>query len=558
MRTQSQLHSYGAVPKVQSSDDIVDANAKTAGGRDGESWFKSNDDMQSMQSSQDDGPRYEDLPFAILFLVQLILMLVFGINKGSWAIQGLDDATIDDDAVVKDVQTHISRAVFGLLLPCTVLAFFLAHVGTAVVIPLFPETAVKVCLAVSLMSTGIVAIVAIIANPVWYMWVSMLLMFGLVAFYVRRVWCMAPFAAANLTMGIKSIAENWGVYIISIFMMLVSFVWFVFWFYAANGIFFQDLATDASLPQGKGHSADAHKYNYDDGSQQGMQWGLFFLLLVSLYWTSTVLLNIVRVTTAGVVGTWCFVPEEAGGCCSSAVVSSFIRSVTYSLGSICFGSLLEAVISVVRVLAENAKNQAREDDDGCASILYCILECILSMLEDIIEYFNQWAYVLIGLYGYSYLESGRKVMELFRARGWTAIITNDLVGYVLSFTAMVIGLLTGLCGLIIEVITSNSNKSDGASFFFGDTGSSAAARWLAFGIGVFVGVFIASIMMNVIKGAVNTVIVCYADSPGKLEKNHPRLTYQMAKSWVSVFPDIGVHVPPPQPEQQIPYATVDL
>jgi len=551
MRTSSQLHSYGAVPQVQSSGDIVDANAKSAGGQDGESWVKSNDDMQS---SQDDGPRCQDVPFAILFLIQLAVMLAFGVTKGSWAVEGIEDATVDDDTVVHDVQTHASRAVFGLLLPCTVLAFFLAHVGTAVVIPMFPETAIKMCLASSLVSTGIVAIVAIIANPVWYMWLSMIFMFGLMAYYVRRVWCMAPFAAANLTMGIKSIAENWGMYIISIFTMLVSFVWFVFWFYTANGVFFHDMAADSSSSQGKGHGGSKNSDNYDD-AEQGMQWGLFFLLLVSLYWTSTVLLNVVRVTTAGVVGTWCFVPEEAGGCCSSAVVSSFFRSITYSFGSICFGSLLEAVITALRVLAENAKNRARQDDDECASILYCVLECILNVLGDIIEYFNQWAYVLVGIYGYSYLDSGRKVMELFRARGWTAIITNDLVGYVLSFTATVVGILTGLCGLIIESATSNS---DGTSFFFGNTGSAAAAKWMAFGIGVFVGIFIASIMMNVIKGAVNTVIVCYADSPAKLEENHPQLTHRMAKSWVAVFPDCGVRVPPPPPELQVPYATVDL
>lgn len=541
MRTNSKLHSYGAVPQVKSSGDIEEVNAVKSDG-DGDSWIKSSD-FQS--ATQGDYPRYQDVPFAVLFLIQLVVMLIFGITKGSWTIEGMDDTsrtTIDDDKVVQDVETHISRAVFGLLLPCTVVAFFLAHVGTAVVIPMFPETAVKSCLALSLVSTGIFAVLVIASNPAWYTCFPMLIMFGLLAFYVRRVWCMTPFAAANLTMGIKASAENSGIYIISIFMMLVSFAWFIFWFYAANGIFFQSIKIE---------SVDSE---YDE---EGMQWGLFFLLLVSLYWTSTVLLNVVRVTTAGVVGTWCFVPEEAGGCCSPAVIASFIRSITYSLGSICFGSLLEAFITALRVLAENAKNQAREDDDGCASILFCVLECILSMLEDIIEYFNQWSYVLVGLYGYSYLESGRRVMELFRARGFTAIITNDLVGYVLSFTAVLVGVLTGLCGLIIEV-SASSVSSDGLSFFFGDTGSAAAAKWVAFGIGCGVGIFIASIMMNVIKGAVNTVIVCYADSPAKLEGNHPQLTYQMAKSWVAVFPNCGVHIPPPQPDQQVPFASVDL
>lgn len=523
--TGAHLHSYGAVPKIQSSGD-PDGSAK-------DSWVRAN---QNDAGANDDSPRHQDVPFAILFLFQLIVMLIYGVHKGSSDMGDTDSENggtnsgtnaFDDDLIVKDVETHVARVVFGLLLPCTVMAFFLAHVGTAVIIPMFPEIAVKTCLAMSLVSTTVFAILVILSNPAWYTWISMFFIVGITAYYVRRVWCMTPFAAANLTMGIRSVAENWGLYLISIFMMMVSFAFFVFWFYAANGIFFQNISLDVDA---------------DDVDGGGISWGIFFLLLVSLYWTGTVLLNIVRVTTSGAVGTWCFVPEEASGCCSSAVISSFVRSMTYSFGSICFGSLLEALVTALRVLAENARDQSREDNDGCASILYCVLECILSLLEDIIEYFNQWAYVLIGIYGYGYLESGRRVMELFRARGWTAIITNDLVGYVLSFTSVVVGILTGLCAVIIEMLAS-SGKGTGLSFFVGDVGSDVTARWIAFFIGIFVGIFISSIMMNVLKGAVNTVIVCYADGPQKLEENHPQLTYNMAKSWVSVFPECGVRIP---------------
>lgn len=40
----------------------------------------------------------------------------------------------------------------------------------------------------------------------------------------------------------------------------------------------------------------------------------------------------------------------------------------------------------------------------------------------IIEYLNKWAYVYVGLYGYSYLEAGRNVITLFENKGWTAIV----------------------------------------------------------------------------------------------------------------------------------------
>lgn len=170
------------------------------------------------------------------------------------------------------------------------------------------------------------------------------------------------------------------------------------------------------------------------------------------------------------MGTWCFDKQDADSCCSPAVTSSLFRSLTYSFGSICFGSLVQAIMTALRVIVENARNQRdNQQCEGAGAILLCILECIVRLLEDIVEYFNQWAYVFVGIYGYSYLESGRKVMELFRARGWTSIITNSLVGFVLGFTVFSVAFVTGLAAVAIDVIvTSTHTLSEGElSYVFG-------------------------------------------------------------------------------------------
>lgn len=49
-------------------------------------------------------------------------------------------------------------------------------------------------------------------------------------------------------------------------------------------------------------------------------------------------------------------------------------------------------------------------------------------------------------------------------------------------------------------------------------------------------------MMNVVRGAVNTLIVCWADSPARLEENHPEATREMAETWTKVFPETRVHI----------------
>lgn len=99
-----------------------------------------------------------------------------------------------------------------------------------------------------------------------------------------------------------------------------------------------------------------------------------------------------HVTVAGVVGTWWFEPADATHFCSPAVNNSFIRAMTTSFGSVCFGSLIVAILEALRMLA----NVARSTDDNIGA---CIAECILACLASIVEYFNKWAFIYIGLYG---------------------------------------------------------------------------------------------------------------------------------------------------------------
>jgi hypothetical protein len=89
------------------------------------------------------------------------------------------------------------------------------------------------------------------------------------------------------------------------------------------------------------------------------------------------------------------------------------------------------------------------------------------LFEDILNYFNQWAYVFVGIYGFSYLESGRKVLELFHARGWTTIITDNLVGYVLNASTVSVGILTGISAILLEQLLSSQYHDTNHSTDFG-------------------------------------------------------------------------------------------
>ena len=45
-------------------------------------------------------------------------------------------------------------------------------------------------------------------------------------------------------------------------------------------------------------------------------------------------------------------------------------------------------------MVENARS---DNDNGGSAFLLCILDCLLRCLEDMLEYFNKFAYIYVGM-----------------------------------------------------------------------------------------------------------------------------------------------------------------
>jgi hypothetical protein len=209
----------------------------------------------------------------------------------------------------------------------------------------------------------------------------------------------------------------------------------------------------------------------------------YFFLLVSLFWGAMVVKNITHATVAGTVATWWYSADSKG-----ATGASLKRSCTTSLGSICLGSLIVAILQALRTMAE----EARRNGDVAA----CCAECILGCLQSLMEYFNRWAFIYVGIYGYKFTDAGKAVFELFRSRGWDAIINDDLVGNALGFAALGIGMLCAFLGYLFSKV---------------DSGDIPSADIVMAILGFFFGVSVSMIPLSVVDSAIATIFVCFAE-----------------------------------------------
>eukprot|EP00565_Helicotheca_tamesis_P006978 CAMPEP_0185730874 /NCGR_PEP_ID=MMETSP1171-20130828/11236_1 /TAXON_ID=374046 /ORGANISM="Helicotheca tamensis, Strain CCMP826" /LENGTH=621 /DNA_ID=CAMNT_0028400017 /DNA_START=77 /DNA_END=1942 /DNA_ORIENTATION=+ len=345
------------------------------------------------------------------------------------------------------------------------------------------------------------------------------------AWYAKVVWNKVPYAASTLKCAVTAVKANFGVALLALGTVPVSLGWIFFWvigFVGSTswGFMYTERSSASTTSSGFGDDAfSSTTETQSDLSGLGVFIGSLFIL--SYYWTSQVVKNSVRATVAGVIGTWWFNPSEASSFCSSAVRDSFLRANTYSLGSIAFGSLIVAIVQFIKNMVISARNRHR------GSCLYLCMECLLVYIEKIANYFHKWAFVYVGLYGYGYIEAGKAVITLFEQRGFTAIISDNIVHRMLVMIGFCIGLVVGMiCALVGSVFGAVEDSGNGDMAIWAD---------VALFTGIIIGAIISSIIMGVVGNSVDAIIVCYAEAPADFKANHPALHDEMEESWSSMM-----------------------
>jgi len=352
--------------------------------------------------------------------------------------------------------------------------------------------------------------------------------------YSVVVWDSIPFHATNLSTaltGVRCVADT---LLLGFIMLVVTFFWCIIWGFAFIGTY--DFVSDGGE---------------DKPWLAGTDGALLGLMVISMFWTYNVFTGIIQAVVAGSIGNWWYDPDSVNACCSNATRTPVIRALTSSFGSICFGSLFVQPIQLFKIVMavfcfsapQNArqykksrsgskssnKEQGKKRRDRQAPEPVSGSPCArmrrhsLRALDSLCKIFNHWAFVYIGLYNYNFWDSGKKATTLFNTRGWSGIVSNGVVRNVLFMTSVVIGLCTGLFGLIVE-------EFDGYEFT-----SFNQPTATAFVIGSLIGCALSGVMLSVLGSATNAVLVCFAAGNVEFSRIHPELSNEMKESWATVW-----------------------
>jgi choline transporter-like protein 2/4/5 len=133
---------------------------------------------------------------------------------------------------------------------------------------------------------------------------------------------------------------------------------------------------------------------------KNIAWAIVYHIF-GVFWITQFIIACCLTTIAGAIAAYYWARGETAELGWAPVLSSAKRVVRYSLGSMALGSLLVAIIEMIRFILEFIRKRLKllESAPGgcCLSILFCCAQCCLGCIEWTIKFINRNAYIVVFL-----------------------------------------------------------------------------------------------------------------------------------------------------------------
>ena len=250
--------------------------------------------------------------------------------------------------------------------------------------------------------------------------------------------------------------------------------------------------------------------------------GLIVFITFAGYWITEWLKNTIYTTTAGVYGSWYFCAGKPGGMPKGATRGAAKRALTYSFGSISFGSLIVALINMLRQACSIAQQQEAASGNVVGQIAFCVIGCCIGLLDWAVTFLNRYAFSHIALYGKAYIPAAKDTWKMMRDRGIDALVNDCLTGPVLTMGSTFVGYLCALLTYLYLDFTKPAYNN----------GRAFTPVVMAFAF--LIGLQVCQIFMTPIGSGIDTIFVAMAWDPDVVVREHPDLWNRL----VQVYPHV--------------------
>lgn len=248
--------------------------------------------------------------------------------------------------------------------------------------------------------------------------------------------------------------------------------------------------------------------------------------LFALFWSMFFVSAFGEMVLAGAFASWYWAYNKPKDVPTFAVTASLGRTLRYHIGTLAFGSLIIAIVRMVRVILEYIDHKVREKTDSkIIRCLLCCCRCCLYCLEKFLKFINRNAYVYCAIYGKNFCVSAKNAFSLIMRNVVRVVVLDKVTDFLLFIGKMVV---VGTVGVASFYVFSGEIKPlkgylPEMNYYLTPV--------IIITIGTF---FIASAFFSVYAMAVDTLFLCFLEdcerNDGSTEK-----PYRMSKDLMKIL-----------------------
>ncbi|XP_046721930.1 choline transporter-like protein 2 isoform X1 [Silurus meridionalis] len=176
-----------------------------------------------------------------------------------------------------------------------------------------------------------------------------------------------------------------------------------------------------------------------------------YLILLQFYnvflffWCANFVTALGQMTLAGAFASYYWSFNKSRDMPACPVFASFGRALRYHTGSLAFGSLILAIVQVIRVLLEYLDHKLKAAQNKFAKFILCCLKCCFWCLEKFIKFINRNAYIMVAIYGKNFCTAARDAFFLLMRNVIRVAVLDKVTDFLLFLGKL---LIVGIVGII--------------------------------------------------------------------------------------------------------------
>ncbi|CAG5132142.1 unnamed protein product, partial [Candidula unifasciata] len=167
--------------------------------------------------------------------------------------------------------------------------------------------------------------------------------------------------------------------------------------------------------------------------------------LFMFFWLVNFVSALGQLTLSGAFASWYWAFNKPKDIPMFPVLGALWRCFRYHLGSLAFGSLLIAIVQLIRAFLEYLDSKLKGTENPIAKFLLKCLKCCFWCLEKFLKFLCKNAYIMMAVYGNNFCSSAKRAFDLILRNCVRAFVLDKVTDFLLFVSKLVI---VGAVGVI--------------------------------------------------------------------------------------------------------------